>query len=142
MPTSTFWRSGGTRTGIAKQAFRWEAAPEDRLVTVWSRVERVAPATVRMFLSDDAAWLGLFGWRLVVFDVVSGDAVLQFPLRGDKEAEFARLRDVLPADATVADVARQRTRTSPTACCCCAARCRSVALPGPAGRRKWWMCSA
>ena len=95
------WRNAHS---IAKQAFRWEAAPEERLVTVWSRVERVAPATVRMFLSDDAAWLGLFGWRLVVFDVVSGDTVLQFPLRGDKEAEFARLRDVLPADATVADV--------------------------------------
>lgn len=95
------WRNAHS---IAKQAFRWEAAPEDRLVTLWSRVERVAPATVRMFLSDDAAWLGLFGWRLVVFDVVSGDTVLQFPLRGDKEAEFARLRDVLPADATVADV--------------------------------------
>ena len=95
------WRNAHS---ITKQAFRWEAAPEDRLVTVWSRVERVAPATVRMFLSDDAAWLGLFGWRLVVFDVVNGDTVLQFPLRGDREAEFARLRDVLPADATVADV--------------------------------------
>lgn len=95
------WRG---QHSITKQAFRWGAKPGEGLVDVWSRAERIAPETVRMFLSDDAAWLGLFGWRLVVFDAASGEPVLEFPLRGDKQAEFARLRPVLAANATIADV--------------------------------------
>lgn len=89
---------------VSKQAFRWNAEGEDRRVNVWSRTERGGAATAHMFLSDDAAWLGLFGRRLVVFDAGSGEPVLAFPLRGDKQAELARLRAVLGADATVADV--------------------------------------
>lgn len=89
---------------FGKQAFRWNAKAEDRLVNVWWHTERDAPATTHMFLSDDAAWLGLFGRRLVVLDAASGDPVLAFPLRGEKQAEFERLRPVLAADATLADV--------------------------------------
>ena len=95
--------------GLAKRVFRWDAKGEDRVVQAWWRPLAVAPATVRMFRSDDGAWIGLFGWELVVLDAATGEPVLSFPVRGDKRAELARLDTVLSADATVRDVGQARS---------------------------------
>lgn len=95
--------------GLDKRVFHWDAKGKDRIVEVWWRTVAVAPATVRMFLSDDGAWLGLFGWNLVVLDAETGAEALSFPVHGDKSAELARLGNVLAPDATVRDVGRAKS---------------------------------
>ena len=91
--------------GVGKRVFHWDAKKGDeRMVEAWWRHLAVAPATVDMFLSDDGAWLGLFGWNLLVLNAETGETALSFPVRGDKPAELKRLRSVLAPDATVRDV--------------------------------------
>lgn len=92
------------RHGLSKRVFDWDAKGEDRVVQAWWRPLTVSPATVRLFRSDDGAWIGLFGWDLIVLDAATGERVLSLPVRGDKAAELARLGSVLGADATVRDV--------------------------------------
>ena len=94
--------------GLAKRVFHWDAKGADRVAQAWWHPLTVAPATVRLFRSDDDAWIGLFGWRLMVLDAATGELALSFPVRGDKTAELARLRGVLPPDATVRDVGEAR----------------------------------
>ena len=89
---------------ISKLEFRWSAPKGEKQVEVWSRQERLAPATVEYFLSEDAAWLGLFGWNLAVLDTRTGTPTFLFPVRLDKGAELERLASVLDPEATVADV--------------------------------------
>ena len=96
---------------VGKRVFHWGATGDDRMVEAWWRHLAIAPATVRLFLSDDGAWLGLFGWNLLVLNAETGETALAFPVRGDKPAELARLRDVLGPDATASDVGQaQRAR--------------------------------
>ena len=90
--------------GVGKRVFHWGAKGDERMVEAWWRHLAVAPATVDMFLSDDGAWLGLFGWNLLVLNAETGATALSFPARGDQPAELKRLRNVLPPDATVGDV--------------------------------------
>ena len=96
------------RHGLAKRVFHWDAEGADRVVEAWWRPLTVAPTTVRLFRSDDDAWIGLFGWQLLVLDAATGELALSFPVRGDKAAELTRLRGVLPPDATVRDVGEAR----------------------------------
>ena len=90
--------------GVGKRLFHWGAKGDERMVEAWWRHLAVAPATVHMFLSDDGAWLGLFGWNLLVLNTETGETALSFPVRGDQPAELKRLRSVLAPDATVGDV--------------------------------------
>ncbi len=89
---------------VDKSVINWGAKGDERMVDAWWRNLALAPATARMFLSDDGAWLGLFGWNLVVLNAHTGEQALSFPVRGDKPAELARLGSVLAPDATVGDV--------------------------------------
>lgn len=94
--------------GVGKRVFHWGAKGNERMVEAWWRHLAVAPATVHMFLSDDGAWLGLFGWNLLVLNAETGETALSFPVRGDQPAELKRLRSVLAPDATVGDVGQAR----------------------------------
>ena len=71
---------------------------------IWHRMIELEHFYGSMELSLNGIWLGLSAWNYVVLDTQSGETRFEFQTVHDKEGQFARLRPVLPVNATVSDM--------------------------------------
>ncbi len=88
---------------ITRREFR-HAAQNVESVDDWSREIALMKFDGRMSLSDSGDWLAVHAWNLQVLDTSTGETVFEYPVVGDKQAELARLSNVMEPGATVADV--------------------------------------
>ena len=71
---------------------------------IWKRMVELDHFNGSMELSRNGKWLGLSAWNYVVMNTETGETQFQFQTVHDKQEQFARLRPVLPVDATVSDM--------------------------------------
>lgn len=71
---------------------------------IWKRMVELDHFNGSMELSRNAKWLGLSAWNYVVLNTETGETRFQFQTVHDKKAQFARLRPVLPDNATISNM--------------------------------------
>ena len=71
---------------------------------IWHRMIELEHFNGSMELSLNGKWLGLSAWNYVVLDTQTGETRFEFQTVHDNEGQLARLRPVLPADATVSEI--------------------------------------
>ena len=86
---------------IVRRRFAYGAEPTTE--DTWSREIPLAGFGGTVIDSGDGRWLALNAWNFQLLDASTGETVFEFP-HVDKKAEMTRLSNVMPSDATVADV--------------------------------------
>ncbi len=71
---------------------------------VWRRTVELSHFYGNMQISLNGKWLGLSAWEYLVLNTKTGDTQLQFRTVREVRRQFARIRSVLPANATVSEL--------------------------------------
>ena len=95
--------SGSDTYRIIRRKFQYGSDNHGSMES-WSRDIALTKFNGRMTLSDNGEWLAVHAWNIHVLDTANGETLFEYPLVGDKQAELARLANVLEPGATVADV--------------------------------------
>ncbi len=86
---------------IVRRAF--QLGEQSTATEVWSREVAIPFFFGNMRLSDNGAWLMLRARKLLVLETATGETVFEYPMV-DKQAQMARLANVMEPGASVADV--------------------------------------
>ena len=71
---------------------------------VWKRTVELEKYHGSIELALNGKWLGLSAWNYVVLNTETGETQFQFQTVHDTREQFARLRPVLPVDATESEI--------------------------------------